>query len=86
MPQRRLQREEYIHIINEQIERINGIVLTMLELSRLESGKIELNNYHVSLSELVEEVIDDFEYELEKKRLHIVKNMKKWFWIVILFR
>ena len=45
----------------------------MLELSRLESGKIELNNYYVSLSELVEEVIDDFEYELEKKQLHVVK-------------
>ena len=70
-------REKYIHIINEQIERINGIVLTMLELSRLESGKIELNNYHVSLSELVEEVIDDFEYELEKKQLHIVKEYEE---------
>lgn len=46
----------------------------MLELSRLESGKIELNNYYVSLSELVEEVIDDFEYELEKKQLHVVKE------------
>lgn len=67
-------REKYISIINEQIERINGIVLTMLELSRLESGKIELNNYYVSLSELVEEVIDDFEYELEKKQLHVVKE------------
>ena len=70
-------REKYIHIINEQIERINGIVLTMLELSRLESGKIELNNYHVSLPELVEEVIDDFEYELEKKQLHIVKEYEE---------
>ena len=70
-------REKYIHIINEQIERINGIVLTMLELSRLESGKIELNNYHVSLPELVDEVIDDFEYELEKKQLHIVKEYEE---------
>lgn len=70
-------REKYISIINEQIERINGIVLTMLELSRLESGKIELNNYYVSLSELVEEVIDDFEYELEKKQLHVVKEYEE---------
>ena len=70
-------REKYIRIINEQTDRINKIVLTMLELSRLESGKIELTRYPIELTSLVDEVIDDFEYELEKKEIHVFKDYQE---------
>lgn len=67
-------REKYIRIINEQTDRINKIVLTMLELSRLESGKIELTKYPIEFTSLVDEVLDDFEYELEKKEIKVIKD------------
>ena len=70
-------REKYIRIINEQTDRINKIVLTMLELSRLESGKIELSKYPIELNSLVDETIDDFEYELEKKDIHVIRDYKE---------
>lgn len=70
-------REKYIRIINEQTDRINKIVLTMLELSRLESGKIELTKYPIELTSLVDEVLDDFEYELEKKEINVIKDYQE---------
>lgn len=69
-------REKYIRIINEQTDRINRIVLTMLDLSRLESGNIELHKCDVSLRFLVEEVIEDFDYEIGKKNIQVIKQLE----------
>ena len=65
-------REKYISIINEQIERINGIVLTMLELSRLESGKIQYEQTEVEAIALCREIVGFINGQVEDENAKVV--------------
>lgn len=64
-------RDKYIAIINEQTDRINKLVLAMLELNRLESGKVELSISDLSIEDMTTSVVDSFSLSLEKKKLKV---------------
>jgi len=47
-------REQYLSVILEEVRSMDGTVLQMLDLSRLEAGKVRLNQDRVSLGELAQ--------------------------------
>lgn len=68
--------KKYLEIINRETKRINQLVQSMLSLSRLESGKVELKKIDIDLEELVTEIIDEYEVLLMKKNIKVeVKNV-----------
>ncbi len=65
----------YLSIINKETTRINQLIQSMLDLSRLEAGKVELYREEFDLEDLVTEIIDEYEVLLMKKNAKIEVNV-----------
>ena len=64
-------RDQYVEVILSETERIDGMVLEMLDLSRLEAGKIKLSRDEFSMKELTESVFAKLERAAKAKNLKI---------------
>ena len=64
-------REQYLATILTESERMDELVMEMLDLSRLEAGKVKLARDAFSLTELTQSVFDKLSLEAEKKNLKI---------------
>ena len=64
-------RDQYLATILGETERMDELVMEMLDLSRLEAGKVKLARDRFSLTELTRSVFDKLSLEAEKKELRI---------------
>jgi signal transduction histidine kinase len=69
-------REQYLDVILTESERMDAMVLEMLDLSRLEAGKVTLARDEFSLTELVQLVFGKLEMTAEGKELNITFDFK----------
>jgi two-component system, OmpR family, sensor kinase len=53
-------RKEFLWLMGEQIERLQKLAVSLLDLSRIDAGSLELNPEEVDLSEVVREVAGEF--------------------------
>ena len=65
------EREKYLSIIHRETERLNQLIQSMLSLSRLEAGKVELHQEEFDLENSVTEVVDEYEVLLMKKHIQV---------------
>ena len=70
-------RDKYIDVILSETERMDAMVLEMLDLSRLEAGKVKLARDQFSLEKLARSVFDRLEMALEAKELHLSYDFPK---------
>ena len=63
--------DRYLEVILEEAERMDGMVLEMLDLSRLEAGKVRLSSDRFSLLELTKSVFEKLSPLVEDKSLQI---------------
>ena len=63
--------EYYLSIVSSEIKRLSRLVNGMLDISRLESGEVELKREAFNLSELVCSVVIGQEQRIEKGKLEI---------------
>ena len=68
------ERSKYIEIIYRETQRINQLIQSMLSLSRLEAGKVELNKEEFDLEDSVTEIVDEYEVLFMKKNIVIEVN------------
>lgn len=68
-------KDQYLAVILEQSERMDALVLQMLDLSRLEAGKVRLTPEPVALLKLTQTVTDRFGPLLEEKELTLHYDM-----------
>lgn len=61
----------YLNAIEQETDKINQLVLAMLNLSRLESGKVELKKKDIDIDELITSILDHFISLLQKKNIQI---------------
>lgn len=64
-------RDKYIDVILSETERMDAMVLEMLDLSRLEAGKVKLARDQFSLEEVARSVFERLEMALKAKELHL---------------
>ena len=64
-------RDKYIDVILSETERMDAMVLEMLDLSRLEAGKVKLSRDKFSLEELARSVFDRLEMAVAAKELRL---------------
>lgn len=64
-------RNEYIEIIQSETNRINELVLAMLDLSKMESQNISLTLEDIDLLDIVDECLDSMSYMFEKKHIQL---------------
>ena len=65
------EKEKYIHLINKETEKINKLIKSMLDLSRLEANKFELQLEDIDLEDIVTEIVDEYEVLLMKKEAKV---------------
>ncbi|MEK4522015.1 ATP-binding protein [Psychrobacillus sp. FSL W7-1493] len=61
--------ERYLSLIVSETDRMNALILDMLELSKYEAKAIRLQMENFSLTELIQNVAESFSQQLESKRL-----------------
>ena len=64
-------REKYLEVILSETERMDGMVLEMLDLSRLEAGRVKLAQDEFSLLQLCRSVFDKLALALQAKGLRV---------------
>ena len=64
-------RDKYVDVILSETERMDAMVLEMLDLSRLEAGKVKLARDTFSLAELARSIFDKLERAAEAKELQL---------------
>lgn len=62
----------YLDVIIEETEKMDNLVLDMLELSKLESANFKINKQYFDIYSLIEFVINKFEYALREKDVDVV--------------
>ena len=75
-------REQYLATILAETERMDGMVLEMLDLSRLEAGKVKLSQDTFSLLEMTKSVFERLEMTAREKDLKIAFAFPEDFEIV----
>lgn len=64
-------RDQYLDVILDQTQRTDAMVLEMLDLSRLEAGKVKLSRDEFSLAELTGSIFEKLEIAAQAKNLQI---------------
>ena len=67
-----LKKQQYLSAIHQEIEHINQLIMAMLDLSRLESGHVELHKEDIDLEDLLMSIVETFAPILKKKHIHVV--------------
>lgn len=67
-----LKKQQYLSAIHQEIEHINQLIMAMLDLSRLESGHVELHKEDIDLEDLLMSIVETFAPIIKKKHIHVV--------------
>lgn len=62
---------EYLKIVSNEIKRLSRLVTSMLNLSRIEAGELELKNSDFDASTLIIDCLLSFEQEIERKNISV---------------
>ena len=67
----------YMKTVNESAISLMEIVNDVLDFSKIESGKLELNHEEINLFKLTNQVIDLFKYQADQKKINLILNINK---------
>jgi len=67
------EQQEFLSIINESINRLTRLINNMLDISRIESGMVELNRREININTLTNEVIKFLQPQADTKDI-LIKN------------
>ena len=72
------QHGEYLTIVSNEVKRLSRLVVSMLNLSKIEAGELKLKESEFDITQLLLSCMLTFEQEIEKKEIGIVgfENMK----------
>ena len=68
---------EFVHIIQKESKRLSRLIEDLLNLSRIESGKVSLKKKNVSLDAILQSVIHELSPLAEEKVINIIYEIKK---------
>ncbi|MBU0683452.1 MAG: HAMP domain-containing sensor histidine kinase [Candidatus Omnitrophota bacterium] len=72
------EQKKMIKIGNDNVARLLRLVTDMLDLSKIESGKMEMRREKFNMSELVDETLSGFEGEIAKKQITLKKDIPSY--------
>ena len=75
------QRREWMELIQSQSTRMTDMINSMLNVSQIESGRLELNLQELDAQEVCRVVLDDFEIMSGSHRFELqISESLKWIW------
>ena len=66
------ERGEFLGLMRQQVDRLRNLAVSMLDLSRVEAGSIEMQPEHVELETVARSVLDEFQVQAQAKDLRLV--------------
>lgn len=69
--------EQYLITVNQSADALLEIVNDILDLSKIEAGKLELDITKTNLHEMVNQVIDMVKYSAHEKQLDLIVNIRE---------
>ncbi|MFH1422388.1 MAG: response regulator, partial [Planctomycetota bacterium] len=70
-----LSQKEAVRTIKEESESLNNIIQDLLNLSRIESGRLEMMYSKCSIIEMVNKIVKRMKFKLEKKHIQLDLNL-----------
>jgi signal transduction histidine kinase len=67
--------QKYFSMSLRNINRLKSLIDNMLDISKIEKGKLELLKKRVDIGEIIREVVADFEHQIEKKGLGVKSDL-----------
>ena len=71
------EKEELLSVVNQSNENMINIVNSLLDVSRLDVGKIKLNKEEVDLIDLVKDVVRGREHDMETKKIDLKLELEE---------
>ncbi|MEG1027464.1 MAG: HAMP domain-containing sensor histidine kinase [Oscillospiraceae bacterium] len=65
------QHRHYLEIVSQEIKRLSALVKTMLNLSKIEAGEMQINREKLDIIDTICQVLFTFETKIEEKNLDI---------------
>lgn len=69
------QQREFLKIINSNVDRMSRLVSDLLDVSRIEAGRIKLDMGPVSIKAVVDDVLKSVHTQIETKKLQLVVDV-----------
>ena len=63
------EQSEFLQVMRQQVDRLRNMAVSMLDLSRVEAGSVELNPEDVDLVDVGRSVLDEFQAQAQTKEL-----------------
>ncbi len=67
--------KEYLTVAYEQIQRLTSLVNDLLDVSRIESGRIKLEKTDIDLAKAIKETVEIFETQAKNKNLQLINRV-----------
>ena len=68
----------FLEVVRNNIERLNILVSDLLDISRIESGRVQLEQGHVNLYDIAEEVVAEVLPEDKLKKIKEINPIFQW--------
>ncbi|MEW5959626.1 MAG: GAF domain-containing protein, partial [Chloroflexota bacterium] len=69
------QQKEFLSVITNNVDRMSQLVNDLLDVSRIEAGRIRLEIRDVQMKEVIDEVLESVQTQLENKQLTLTKKL-----------
>ncbi len=70
-----VKRKEFTEIINTQCEKMSWLIQTLLKLSKLDAGTIEISNDEVEIRDVIDESLNPFMLTLDLRNITLKKDI-----------
>jgi len=77
------ERKEYLQIIMHETSRLKRLINNILDFSKLENDKLQLNIREVNLSSLIENILQEMEYWIQSENFTISKQIQKYIFVKV---
>lgn len=65
------QQEYYLKIVSDEVKRLSRLVISMLNMSKMEAGELRINPSKFNLSQQILSIFLSFEQKIEDKDIHV---------------
>jgi len=69
--------QQMLNVVHEEVHRMNALVNDLLDMTRIESGKIEMAFQHISIEPLFKHSWEVFKKQLETKNIQLTQEIPK---------